>query len=175
MLKNELSVILLSVLFTFLWAGCGTSRKNISDNNTLVTSSVTQMDDEEPQEGQILLLSGVIGYDSIKAEYSMTFNQQEIVAGTLNLDSKPLNDNRLEGLNYAQLKDGRTILSVHKMDNPLVQQMEYYDKNEMGRKTVRRSQSELFLRIQLNPETVSLLFRDGDKTIKELSVDKNEK
>ena len=89
----------------------------------------------------------------------------------LNLADEPLTGSDIQGLNYAQIGKKDRVLSVHRMDNPLIRQMEFHDGEMMGRKTVRVSSSVFNLRVQLDPQATRILIRDGVKTITEIAAD----
>lgn len=149
--------IALCLTLVLLCAACGSSRKAVSDDISA--------------PGQILIVTGTIAYDSVKALYDITVSNRQRVPGVLNLADEPLTVSDIQGLNYAQIGKKNKVLSVHRMDNPLIRQMEFHDGDIMGRKTVRLSSSAFNLRIQLNPQANRILIRDGVNTITELSAD----
>lgn len=150
--------IALCLTLVLLCAACGSSRKAVSD-------------DTSAREQQLLIVTGTIAYDSVKALYDITVSNRQRVPGVLNLADEPLTVSDIQGLNYAQIGKKNKVLSVHRMDNPLIRQMEFHDGDIMGRKTVRLSSSAFNLRIQLNPQANRILIRDGVNTITELSAD----
>lgn len=152
------------------WSGCGSLRHAATpDYNEGFQTAFPDDADEEPQP-MILLLSGTISYDSIKASYSMTVKDQRRVNGFLNLENDRVSGADVHGLNYVQLTKDSTVLGIRKMDNPLVQQMEYNDGGMFGRKTVRLKEADFYLRIQLNPLAGRILFRNGSAAIMTMDV-----
>jgi len=141
-----------------LCTACGSSRKALSD-------------DTSAREQQLLIVTGTIAYDSVNARYDITVSNRQRVPGVLNLADEPLTGSDIQGLNYAQIGKKDRVLSVHRMDNPLIRQMEFHEGEMMGRKTVRVSSSVFNLRVQLDPQATRILIRDGVKTITEIAAD----
>lgn len=150
--------ITLCLTLVLLCTACGSSRKALSD-------------DISAREQQLLIVTGTIAYDSVNARYDITVSNRQRVPGVLNLADEPLTGSDIEGLNYAQIGKKDRVLSVHRMDNPLIRQMEFHDGEMMGRKTVRVSSSVFNLRVQLDPQATRILIRDGVKTITEIAAD----
>ncbi len=150
--------ITLCLTLVLLCTACGSSRKALSD-------------DTSAREQQLLIVTGTIAYDSVNARYDITVSNRQRVPGVLNLADEPLTGSDIQGLNYAQIGKKDRVLSVHRMDNPLIRQMEFHDGEMMGRKTVRVSSSVFNLRVQLDPQTTRILIRDGVKTITEIAAD----
>ena len=150
--------ITLCLTLVLLCTACGSSRKALSD-------------DTSAREQQLLIVTGTIAYDSVNARYDITVSNRQRVPGVLNLADEPLTGSDTQGLNYAQIGKKDRVLSVHRMDNPLIRQMEFHDGEMMGRKTVRVSSSVFNLRVQLDPQATRILIRDGVKTITEIAAD----
>lgn len=150
--------ITLCLTLILLCTACGSSRKALSD-------------DTSAREQQLLIVTGTIAYDSVNARYDITVSNRQRVPGVLNLADEPLTGSDIQGLNYAQIGKKDRVLSVHRMDNPLIRQMEFHDGEMMGRKTVRVSSSVFNLRVQLDPQATRILIRDGVKTITEIATD----
>ncbi len=150
--------ITLCLTLVLLCTACGSSRKALSD-------------DTSDREQQLLIVTGTIAYDSVNARYDITVSNRQRVPGVLNLADEPLTGSDIQGLNYAQIGKKDRVLSVHRMDNPLIRQMEFHDGEMMGRKTVRVSSSVFNLRVQLDPQATRILIRDGVKTITEIAAD----
>lgn len=150
--------ITLCLTLVLLCTACGSSRKVLSD-------------DTSAREQQLLIITGTIAYDSVNARYDITVSNRQRVPGVLNLADEPLTGSDIQGLNYAQIGKKDRVLSVHRMDNPLIRQMEFHDGEMMGRKTVRVSSSVFNLRVQLDPQATRILIRDGVKTITEIAAD----
>lgn len=150
--------ITLCLTLVLLCTACVSSRKALSD-------------DISAREQQLLIVTGTIAYDSVNARYDITVSNRQRVPGVLNLADEPLTGSDIQGLNYAQIGKKDRVLSVHRMDNPLIRQMEFHDGEMMGRKTVRVSSSVFNLRVQLDPQATRILIRDGVKTITEIAAD----
>ncbi len=150
--------ITLCLTLVLLCTACGSSRKALSD-------------DTSAREQQLLIVTGTIAYDSVNARYDITVSNRQRVPGVLNMADEPLTGSDIQGLNYAQIGKKDRVLSVHRMDNPLIRQMEFHDGEMMGRKTVRVSSSVFNLRVQLDPQATRILIRDGVKTITEIAAD----
>lgn len=150
--------ITLCLTLVLLCTACGSSRKALSD-------------DTSAREQQLLIVTGTIAYDSVNARYDIIVSNRQRVPGVLNLADEPLTGSDIQGLNYAQIGKKDRVLSVHRMDNPLIRQMEFHDGEMMGRKTVRVSSSVFNLRVQLDPQATRILIRDGVKTITEIAAD----
>lgn len=150
--------ITLCLTLVLLCTACGSSRKALSD-------------DTSAREQQLLIVTGTIAYDSVNARYDITVSNRQRVPGVLNLADEPLTGSDIQGLNYAQIGKKDRVLSVHRMDNPLIRQMEFHDGEMMGRKTLRVSSSVFNLRVQLDPQATRILIKDGVKTITEIAAD----
>ena len=157
MVRKFLSVFLSLLVLMGLCAGCGSSKK-------------TAQDEDSPMQSQILIVSGTISYDSVKAAYDMTVSSQLRVDGVMNLESGPISESDVSGFNYVQLGRKDKTLSIHRMDNPLVQQMEYHDGDRMGRMTVRLKEAVYNIRIPLDPLARKILFRNDDTVIITLDI-----
>jgi len=155
MFRKYLSFLVLMLLG--LCAGCGSSRKTVQDQDS-------------QNQSQILIVSGTISYDSVKAAYDMTVSSQLRVDGSLNLESGQISESDVNGLNYVQLGRKDKTLSIHRMNNPLVQQMEYHDGDRMGRMTVRLKEAVYNIRIPLDPLARRILFRNDDTVIMTLDI-----
>ena len=157
MVRKFLSVFLSFLVLMGLCAGCGSSKKTVQDGDS-------------PIQSQILIVSGTISYDSVKAVYDMTVSSQLRVDGVMNLVSGPIIESDVSGFNYVQLGRKDKTLSIHRMDNPLVQQMEYHDGDRMGRMTVRLKEAVYNIRIPLDPLARRILFRNDDTVIMTLDI-----
>lgn len=170
MMNKGLSVYFASLMIVAILSGCGMA-KNVASYNESGTGQFTTLDnDNEELQPEILLLNGTISYDSAKAVYNMAVKNRMRVSGFLNLDNGPVNEKDVQGLNYVQLAQDGTVLSIHRMDNPLVQQMEYHDGDSMGRKTVHFKEAPFYMRLQLNLLADRILFRNGGDAIMTLGV-----
>ena len=170
MMNKGLSVFFASLMIVAVLSGCGLT-KNATSRSESGTGQLTTLDyDDEELQPEILLLNGTISYDSAKAVYNMAVENRMRVSGFLNLENGPVNEKDVPGLNYVQLAQDSTVLSIHRMDNPLVQQMEYHDGDSMGRKTVHFKEAPFYMRLQLNPLAYRILFRNGGDAIMTLGV-----
>ena len=156
MFRKYLSFLVLMLLG--LCAGCGSSRKTVQDQ-------------DYQNQSQILIVSGTISYDSVKAAYDMTVSSQLRVDGSLNLESGQISESDVNGLNYVQLGRKDKTLSIHRMNNPLVQQMEYHDGDRMGRMTVRLKEAVYNIRIPLDPLARKIQFRNNETVIITLDIE----
>ena len=156
MFRKYLSFLVLMLLG--LCAGCGSSRKTVQDQ-------------DYQNQSQILIVSGTISYDSVKAAYDMTVSSQLRVDGSLNLESGQISESDVSGFNYVQLGRKDKTLSIHRMDNPLVQQMEYHDGDRMGRMTVRLKEAVYNIRIPLDPLARKIQFRNNETVIITLDIE----
>ena len=170
MMNKWLSVFFEFLIMTVVLSGCGLTKNAASHSESGIGQLTTLDNEDEESQPEILLLNGTISYDSVKAVYNIAVKNQMRVNGFLNLENGPENENNVQGLNYVQLSKDSTVLSIHRMDNPLVQQMEYHDGDSMGRKTVRFSEAPFYFRIQLNPLAGRILFRNGGDAIMTLDV-----
>ena len=100
----------------------------------------------------------------------MTVSSQQRVDGHLNLESGSISESDVNGLNYVQLGRKDKTLSIHRMNNPLVQQMEYHDGDRMGRMTVRLKEAVYNIRIPLDPLARRILFRNDDTVILTMDI-----
>ena len=158
-MKKGFCLILMFVLVICL-IGCHTSNQASSQS----TESISVIAMEEDEEPVILFVSGIISYDSLADTYHIQIRQQNKYAGQINLD----HDEELgepKGLNFVQLDSNDKPIICCQMDNPLVQQIEYIDGEELKVKTVIRQEAELFLRLQLSPNTKKLQFCHKRDTI----------
>ena len=156
MFRKYLSFLVLMLLG--LCAGCGSSRKTVQDQDS-------------QNQSQILIVSGTISYDSVKAAYDMTVSCQLRVDGSLNLESGQISESDVNGLNYVQLGRKDKTLSIHRMNNPLVQQMEYHDGDRMGRMTVRLKEAVYNIRIPLDPLVRKIQFRNNETVIITMDIE----
>ena len=170
MISKGLSVFLALGTIAVTCSGCGSANRVTSHDKGVQFQSANLNDDYEEPQPEILLLSGTISYDSLKAAYGMAVKTQRRVNGFLNLENGNIGESDANGLNYVQLAQDSTVLGIRKMDNPLVQQMEYHDGDILGRKTVRLKEADFYLRIQLDPLANKILFRNGSVAIMTLDV-----
>lgn len=126
---------------------------------------------EAQEPPTILFLSGKMAYDSLTATYSMLIDRQERFEGKLNLEGAA-ETGHLQGLHYLQVDADSTVLSRHKMDNPLIQHLEYFDGPIPVSKTVTRTEAPLYMRVQLHAKARRLVFRYDTRHIMTLDIDK---
>ena len=162
--------LLLMLTAILLWMGCGSSKKGTNVREPMTISETSESDDES--NSVFMILTGEISYDSLKSAYSIEISDQTRVDGFLNLEGEPISESDAKGLNYVQLTQDSSMVSIHSMENPLVQSMEYHDGPVLGRKTVIRSKAALFLRVQLSDRTAKIAFRNGNNIITVIKVEK---
>lgn len=155
------TVFLLSLCFM----GCGTSR-----NSSSIGSNKADSGQDASRQDVILYLSGLMSYDSLTAKYHIDIQKQQRFAGRMNLNGKATEGEAKE-INYLQVDASGNVISQHVMDNPLIQTLEYAEKDTLKMKTTIRSEAELYLRIQLDPNTREISFRNGKEIIKNLLIE----
>lgn len=158
--RNRVRVLV--VFVCVLWVGCGSLRRSASADDRETDAGNVEAQAFEPRE-EILILTGSISYDSARQAYGIEISNRSRVEGFMNLEQEPISETDAKGLNYVQLGPDSTVISIHTMENPLVQMMEYHDGPVMGRTTVIRSKAALFVRVQLSEKTEKIAFRhDAD-------------
>ena len=158
-MRERIGVFLL-VLFL---AGCGSHRVPIQQNTNI-------SDTETSNRQKILFLSGIVSYDSLSAIYKINIYKQQQFEGKLNLEGIS-QVGEMQGLHYLQVDADSTVLSQHQMPNPLIRSMEYFDGDMPVTKNVTMKEAELFMRVQLNPKTRRIVFRNGTQHIMTLEID----
>ena len=161
MKKSDLSLLTLG-LFTCL-IGCRTPMQT----PTSPSDNRGKTDDNGPT---ILFVSGTISFDSIANAYHIKIDKQEKFPGQINVGVTE-NIKEPEGLNFVQLDANNTMISRQRMDNPLIQRMEYPDGEDFMIKTVIKKESDLFLRLQLDRRTKKLQFCNNQDTIETIIIE----
>ena len=150
------------ILLILILAGCSTQKVSMPPGTSITNTSAY----DGPK---ILFLSGTIAYDSLTATYDIKIAKQQQFEGKLNLDDS-YQTGELKGLNYLQVDADSTVLSQHVMENPLVQRFEYFEGGQPVTKTVYLKEAELYMRIQLNPQSTRIVFRNGKQHINTLDI-----
>ena len=152
------------LLVMVLVAGCHTKKASVTDNGVL-----TEASSAVPERDVILFLTGKMAYDSLSATYQIEILKQQRFDGRMNLE-KNASEEELQGLNYQQKDAAGKVLSQHKMENPLVREIEYPDGDRFSMKTVVQREAPLYMRVQLNPRTREIVFRNGKERIETLKI-----
>lgn len=166
----ELLPVLLAL--ALLCAGCSSSRRGTAGYEKEPVAVADLTDSDDGTKSEFVILTGVISFDSLKSAYNIEIDNQTRVDGFLNLEGEPIPERDVKGLNYVQLAQDSSVVSIHRMENPLVQSMEYHDGPVMGRKTVRLEKAVLFLRVQLSERTEKIAFRNDKSIIKVIDLEK---
>lgn len=166
MIKRGLLLIASFVLITVLGVSCGSTKNSVSVSEKEAASVPMEPQDEQ---SQILLVTGTISYDSVKAVYSITVASQTQIDGTLVSEDASIKDTGKD-LNWVQLGQDGSVLSVNGLDNPLVQEMEFHEGNVIKHETVRLKETPFFWRFQLNPLADKVVVRNREKEIITLDV-----
>ncbi len=141
--------------------GCHTQKSSLTPPANPSMVGIT------PGEPHLLLLTGVIGYDSLTATYDMDIASQDYVDGYINLNDS---HGDISGLHYVQLSADQKILSSHAIDNPLLRDVEYLGEKGYEHKVDILPKADFFFRIQLTDSVRFVEFRNGEKLIKRLSI-----
>ena len=141
--------------------GCGTQKGGVTAVASHSGEALT------PGEPHLLLLTGVIAYDSLTVTYDMNISTQEYVDGYVNIDE---DSGDLSGLHYVQLSADNTVLSSHAIDDPLRRDMEYLGQKGYEHKVIVLPHADFFFRVQLHADVRFVEFRYGQKLIKRLSI-----
>ena len=141
--------------------GCGTQKGGVTAVANHSGEALT------PGEPHLLLLTGVITYDSLSATYDMDITHQEYADGYLNVDDT---QDDLSQLHYVQLKEDYTILNSHGIENPLRRDLEYMGQTGYEHKVSILPRADFFFRLQLDKDARLVEFRYGETLIKQLSI-----
>jgi hypothetical protein len=120
-------------------------------------------------EPHLLLLTGSISYDSLKATYSFEPISQKLVDGYINIVERGGMKN-LKELHYVQLDGRGTVISMQPMDNPLLRDVEYHGDNGYEHKVSRLTKAVCNLRIQLDRDAQQVELRHGETTFYRLII-----
>lgn len=162
MKKNVLLLMILGLMISLM--GC---RTPMQTSSTSPSEDSGKANDNGPA---ILFVSGTISFDSIANAYHIKIDKQEKFPGQINVgiaeDMK-----EPEGLNNVQLDANDAVLSRQRMDNPLIQRMEYPDGEEFKIKNVIKKEADLFLRLQLDRKTEKLQFCNNQDVIETITIE----
>ena len=160
----------LKVLILFLSAvlicGCRSSRETVSMTTALVTD--TGMTEAGPR---MLVILGSISYDSITGNYDLTLDRHNITPGRPLKKAEQIQADQAVGLNYMLLTKENKTISIHHIDNPLIREVEYNDGDKLGRRTIQLQKTDILWQIAIEPETETVLFRNGKKDIGSLNIE----
>ena len=120
-----------------------------------------------PGEPHLLLLTGTISYDSLKATYLLDFTSEKFVDGYININSVDMDST---GLYYVQLGKDRKVLNRQAIENPLRRDVEYLDQTGYEHKITVLPKADIFWRIQLDKDVREIEFRNGQETIKRIII-----
>jgi len=149
------------LLWGVLLVGCH------SQKGVIVPATNPSLATLTPGEPHLLLLIGTISYDSLKATYQLDFTSEKCVDGFVNLNDA---DQDSTGLHYIQLGKGQTVLSRQAIENPLRRDVEYQGQTGYEHKVTMLPKADIFLRIQLDKNVQEIEFRNGQQTIKRLTI-----
>ena len=120
-----------------------------------------------PGEPHLLLLTGTISYDSLKATYLLDFTSEKCVDGYVNMnDANPDST----GLHYVQLGKDQVILNRQAIEDPLRRDVEYSGEMGYEHKVTVLPKADIFLRIQLDKDVQEIDFRNGKQIIKRITI-----
>ena len=120
-----------------------------------------------PGEPHLLLLTGTISYDSLKAVYQLDFTSEKYMDGYINVNDA--NPDSI-GLHYVQLGKGQKVLNRQAIDNPLLRDVEYLSQTGYEHKVTVLPKADIFWRIQLDKDVREIEFRNGQQTIKRIII-----
>lgn len=158
---------MISQLFKYCWlllmgvmlVGCHAKKIATVSETTLSLATLT------PGEPHLLLLTGTISYDSLKATYQLDFTNERCIDGYVNVNNANPDST---GLHYVQLGEGQTVLSRQAIDNPLRQDVEYLGEKGFEHKVTVLPKADFFWRIQLEEDVQVIVFGNGSQTIKRI-------
>lgn len=147
--KTSLGIIVM--LFMLLLVGC---HRRIYDNSS---SRPTEM---ETKPRQIVFISAELERDTLKATYSMTQGNAELLPGRLKKTEILATDNSSHPYTYEKLDAAGKVLSVHALDDPFVMVVETVGENGMMQRVVsERNHAQLFLRVAYVDGLASIVFK----------------
>ena len=152
------------ILFFLLGAvpmlvGCHSQKGAIAPATNQSLSTLTS------GEPHLLLLTGTISYDSLKATYQLDFTSEKCVDGYVNLNN-PNSDST--GLHFVQLGKDMAVLSRQAIENPLQRDVEYLGLTGYEHKVMMLPKADIFWRIQLDKNVQEIEFRNGQQMIKRI-------
>lgn len=149
------------ILLGILLVGCHSQKASVTPVANQPLAVLT------PGEPHLLLLTGTISFDSLKAVYLLDFTSEKYVDGFINVnDANPDST----GLHYVQLGKGQRVLNRQAIDNPLRRDVEYLGQTGYTHKITELSKADIFLRIQLDEDVREIDFRNGQQTIKRIII-----
>ena len=137
-----------------IFQSCGSSKLPVA----------TDFSDEENSSPKIVFLTCLLAYDSVRQNFSMALVSKQVVEGKIK-ESHTIGQGRGD-FSYRILNTKRQPISQKYMACPLDKDVEYVDEQgNLQRKYLRLNSAEVFLRLQLTPETHYIAF---DKLGKQL-------
>lgn len=141
--------------------GCHSQKGIIVPATNISLSTLT------PGEPHLLLLTGTISYDSLKATYLLDFTSEKCIDGYVNVNEANPDST---GLHYVQLGKDRTVLSRQAIENPLQRDVEYMGQTGYEHKVTMLPKADIYCRIQMDENAQEIEFRNGKKTIKRIII-----
>ena len=158
-MKKKILFFLLGALPILV--GCHSHKGAIVPATNLSLATLT------PGEPHLLLLTGTISYDSLKATYLLDFTSEKCVDGYVNMnDANPDST----GLHYVQLGKDQVILNRQAIEDPLRRDVEYSGEMGYEHKVTVLPKADIFLRIQLDKDVQEIDFRNGKQIIKRITI-----
>ena len=121
----------------------------------------------KPGEPHLLLLTGTISFDSLKAVYQLDFTSEQYVDGYINANHANPDST---GLHYVQLGKGHRILNRQAIKNPLRRDVEYLGPSGFEHKVTILPKADIFWRIQLDQDVQEIEFRNGQQIMKRIII-----
>lgn len=138
-----------------------------SQKGMIIPSTNVSLEALTPGEPHLLLLTGTISYDSIRATYQLDFTSERCMDGYVNMNEANPDST---GLHYVQLGKDQTVLSRQAIENPLRRDVEYMGQTGYEHKVSVLPKADIFLRIQMDKDVQEIEFRNGQQTIKRLVI-----
>lgn len=158
-MKKKILFFLLGALPILV--GCHSQKGAIVPATHLSLATLT------PGEPHLLLLTGTISYDSLKATYLLDFTSEKCVDGYVNMnDANPDST----GLHYVQLGKDQVILNRQAIEDPLRRDVEFPGETGYEHKVTVLPKADIFLRIQLDKDVQEIDFRNGKQIIKRITI-----
>ena len=153
--------LMFSLVLLDVTTGCRSQKGAITSDTNLLPAVLT------PGEPHLLLLTGTISYDSLKATYQLDFTSEKYMDGYININDA---DSDSTGLHYVQLGKGKKVLSRQAIENPLLRDVEYLGETGYEHKVIVLPKADIFLRIQLDKAVERIEFRYGQQIIKRINI-----
>lgn len=149
------------LILGLMMAGCH------SQKVTIVPATNTSIASLIPGEPHLLLLTGTISYDSLKATYQLDFTSGKCVDGYVNMnDANPDST----GLHYVQMGKDQVVLNRQAIEDPLRRDVEFLGEMGFEHKVTVLPKADIFLRIQLDKDVHEIVFCNGKQIIKRITI-----